>query len=84
MSGDGTDFLQSVSNQQLRSFEWPSGYADIVLRARKIEFGETPINDFDLRKHVSRGCATSRMCNRLALVINHDVVGFNVAVHDSD
>jgi hypothetical protein len=54
-------------DQQLRSFEIARGNANVVLSPRMIKFRKTPINESELA----------------FFVINHDVVGFNIAVHDS-
>lgn len=54
-------------NEQLGSFEVAGGDTDIVLLPRVVEFSETPIDQ-----------------TKLAVgVVNHDVVGLDVAMHDA-
>lgn len=54
-------------DQKLRSFEIAGSNSDIVLLARVIKLSETPVDQPELA----------------AGVINHDVVGLHIAVHDA-
>lgn len=54
-------------DQQFGALEVPRGDPDVVLGPRVVEFGETPIDQSEL----------------FLFVVDHDVVGFDVSVHDS-
>jgi len=54
-------------DQQLRALEVSRSHPNVVFRSRVIEFGETPIDQSEL----------------FLLVINHDVVGFDISMHDT-
>ena len=54
-------------DQQLGTLEVPRGDPDVVFRSGVVELGETPIDQSEL----------------LLLVIDHDIVGLDVSVHDS-
>lgn len=56
-----------VVNQQLRPLEIATGHPHVVFLAWKVEFSQPPVDNPEL----------------LALVVDHDVLRFDVPMHDS-
>lgn len=74
-------------NQQFGPFEVPRSHADIVLSLGMVELGQTPVDQPQLQRDTPQERVWDRKYDKMAdfavIVINHDIVRLDIAVHDS-
>jgi len=73
-------------HEQLWPLEVARGHADIVLLSRMVKLRETPVDESQLAGQVLRKMEKKQNKNKgylFGLVVNHNVVWLDVAVHDS-
>ena len=72
-------------DQQLRSLKVSRGHTNIVFRLRVVELGKAPVNETQLHDGIFSGSPQlyRKTTNLAMLMIDHNVVRLNIAMHDA-